>query len=108
MEGVVKLFVMLVYQKVEGKPFKILQFADKKVSNVIDQLDNCVPKTLKSRTCEIYRVAKRAPEVASFVITNVGQVGVVEKTKEMEKTLYSKYEPFTKNLYNKYEPVAEK
>ena len=26
----------------------------------------------------------------------------------MEKTLYSKYEPFTKNLYNKYEPVAEK
>ena len=32
----------------------------------------------------------------------------MEKTKEMEKTLYSKYEPFTKNLYNKYEPVAEK
>ena len=63
---------------------------------------------MKSWTCEIYRTAKRAPEVARFVVTDVGQVGVVEKTKEMEKTLYSKSEPSTKNLYNKYEPITEK
>ena len=108
MEGAVKIFVMPVYQKIEGKPFEILQFADKKVGNVIDKLDTCVPQTLKSRTCEIYRATKGAPEVARSVVTDVGQVGVVEKTKEMAKTLYSKSEPSAKNLYNKYEPVAEK
>ena len=75
---------------------------------MIDQLDSCVPQTLKSQTCEIYHAEKRALEVDSSVVTNVGQVGVVEKTKEMEKTLYSKYEPCAKNLYNKYEPVAVK
>jgi hypothetical protein len=31
MEGAVKVLVAPVYQKVEGKPFEILQFADKKV-----------------------------------------------------------------------------
>jgi hypothetical protein len=31
MEGAVKFFVNPVYQKVEGKPLEILQFADKKV-----------------------------------------------------------------------------
>ena len=89
MEGVVNIFVMPIYQKVEGNSFEIQQFADKKVGNVIDKLDSCVPQTLKSQTCEIYRAAKSAPEVASSVVTNVGQVGVVENTKEMENTLYS-------------------
>ena len=108
MEGVVKIFVMPVYQKVEGNPFEILQFTKKNLGNVIDQLDSWVPQTLKSQTCEIYHAAKRAPEVARSVVTDVGQVGVVEKTKEMEKYLYSKSEPSIKNLYNKYEPVVEK
>jgi len=31
MEGAIKVLVTPVYQKVEGKPFEILQFADKKV-----------------------------------------------------------------------------
>ena len=80
MEGVVKIFVMPVYHKVEGNPFKILQFIDKKVGNVIDNIDSCVPKTLKSRTCEIYREAKSAPEVTRSIVTDVRQVRVVEKT----------------------------
>jgi hypothetical protein len=67
------------------------------VGNVIDKLDSCVPPALKSRTCEIYGSAKKAPEV-----------GVVENIKEVVKTLYAKSEPSAKNLYNKYEPVAEK
>ena len=103
MEGFVKLFVMSVYQKVEGNPFEILQFTKKRLGNVIDQLDSCEPQTLKSQTCEIYRAEKRAPEVARYFITDVGQVGVVEKTKEMENTLYSKSEASAKNLYNKYD-----
>ena len=89
MEGVVNIFVMPIYQKVEGKYFEIQQFADKKVGNVIYKLDNCVPQTLKSRTCEIYRATKSAPNVTRSVVTDVRQVGVVEKTKEMENTLYS-------------------
>ena len=80
----------------------------KKLGNVIDQLDSCVPQTLKSQTCEIYHAEKRALEVARSVVTNVGQVGVVEKAEEMEKTLYSKSEPSASNLYKKYEPVVEK
>jgi len=108
MEGAVMYFVMPVYQKVEGKPFEVLQFADKKVGNVIDKLDGCVPSTLKSRSYEIYGAAKRAPDVARSVVTEVRQVGVVEKTKEVAKTLYAKSEPSAKNMYNKYEPVVEK
>jgi hypothetical protein len=108
MEGAVKVFVMPVYQKVEGKPFEILQFADKKVGNVIDKLDSCVPPALKSRTCEFFAAAKRASEVARSVVTEVRQVGAVEKIKEVAKILYAKSEPSAKNLYNKYEPVAEK
>ena len=53
-------------------------------------------------------MTKWALEVFRSVVTDVGQVGVVEKTKEMEKTLYSKYEPSAKNFYNRYEPVAYK
>jgi hypothetical protein len=108
MEGAVKFCVNPVYQKVEGKPLEILQFADKKVGNVIDKLDSCVPPALKSRTYEIYGAAKKAPEVARSVVTEVRQVGPVEKIKEVAKTLYAKSEPSAKNLYNKYEPVAEK
>lgn len=108
MEGAVKYFVMPVYQKVEGKPFEILQFADKKVGNVIDKLDRCVPPAVKSRTYEFYGAAKRAPEVARSVVTEVRQVGPVEKIKEVGKTLYAKSEPSAKHLYNKYEPVAER
>merc|ERR1712226_442885 len=94
--------------KFEGKPSEILQYADKKVGNVIDKLDSCVPPTLKARSCEIYGAAKGAPEVARSVVTEVREVGVVEKTKEVLRTLYSKSEPSAKNMYNKYEPVAEK
>lgn len=108
MEGAVKFFVMPVYQVVEGKPLEILQFADKKVGNVIDKLDSCVTPALKSRSYEFYGAAKRAPEVARSVVTEVLQVGPVEKIKEVGKTLYAKSEPPAKNLYNKYEPVAEK
>ena len=78
------------------------------MGNVIDHLDSCVPQTLKSQTCEIYHAEKRALEVARSVVTNVGQVGVVEKAEEMEKNLYSKSEPSASNLYKKYEPVVEK
>jgi len=108
MEGAVKFFVTPVYQKVEGKPLEILQFADKKVGNVIDKLDSIVPPALKSRSREFYGAAKKAPEVARSVVTDVRQVGPVEKIKEVGKTLYAKSEPSAKNLYNKYEPVAEK
>ena len=65
-----------------------------------------MPQTLKSQTCEIYQATRRAPEVVRSVVTDVGQVGVVENTKEIAKTLYSKSEPSAKNLYNKYELVA--
>ena len=74
---------------------------------MIDKLDSCVPPALKSRTCEIYGAAKKAPEVAKSVVTEVRQVGAVEKIKEVAKTLYAKSEPSAKNLYNKYEHVAE-
>jgi hypothetical protein len=78
------------------------------VGNVIDKLDSCVPPALKSRTCEFFGAAKRAPEVARSVVTEVRQVGAVEKIKEVAKILYAKSEPLAKNLYNKYEPLAEK
>lgn len=106
MEGTVKLMVGPVYRKVEGKPFEILLLADRKVGDAIVTLDNHVPPTLKSKTCEVYGAVKKAPEAARSVVTNIRQVGVVEKTKEVAKTLYVKSEPAAKNLYDKYEPFA--
>lgn len=49
---------------------------------------------------------KKAPEAARMVVTDIRQVVLVEKTKEVAKTLYVKSEPTAKDLYNKYEPVA--
>lgn len=106
MEGTVKLMVGPVYRKVEGKPFEILLLADKKVGDAIVKIDSHVPPTLKSKTSELYGAVKKAPEAARSVVTDIRQVGVVEKTKEVAKTLYVKSEPSAKNLYNKYEPFA--
>jgi len=106
MEGIVKLMVGPVYRKIEGKPFEVLRLADRKVDDAIVKLDSHVPPSLKSRTCELYGAVKKAPEAARSVVTNIRQVGVLEKTKEVATTLYVKSEPAAKNLYNKYEPFA--
>lgn len=106
MEGIVKLMVGPVYRKIEGKPFEVLHLADRKVDDAIVKLDSHVPPSLKSKTSELYGAVKKAPEAARSVVTDIRQVGVVEKTKEVAKTLYVKSEPAAKNLYNKYEPFA--
>lgn len=76
------------------------------MDDAIVKLDSHVPPSLKSKTSELYGAVKKAPESARSVVTDIRQVGVVEKTKEVAKTLYVKSEPAAKNLYNKYEPVA--
>ncbi|KAH9293440.1 hypothetical protein KI387_041346, partial [Taxus chinensis] len=77
------------------------------VEDVISKADGYVSPTLKSKTCQMYGAAKKAPEVARSVVADFREVGVVGKAKEVGKTVYAISEPRAKNLYNKYEPVAE-
>jgi len=106
-EGTVKVVVGPLYRKIEGKPYMLLQFLDRKVEDVVVKVDSYVPPTVKSTTCQMYGAAKKAPEVARSVVADVREVGVVGKVKEVGKTVYAISEPKAKKLYNKYEPVAE-
>lgn len=106
-EGTVKVVVGPLYRKIEDKPYMLLQFLDRKVEDVVVKVDNYVPPTVKSKTCQMYGAAKKAPEVARSVVADVREVGVVGKAKEVGKTVYAISEPKAKNLYDKYEPVAE-
>uniref|UniRef100_A0A0C9RNK7 TSA: Wollemia nobilis Ref_Wollemi_Transcript_8188_1337 transcribed RNA sequence n=1 Tax=Wollemia nobilis TaxID=56998 RepID=A0A0C9RNK7_9CONI len=106
-EGRVRVVVGPLYSKIEGKPYHLLQFLDKTVDDVFVKVDSYVPPTLKSKTCQVYGAAKKAPEAARSVVADVREVGVVGKAKEVGKTVYAISEPRAKDLYNKYEPVAE-
>ena len=69
-------------------------------------LESRVSQSLKSRTCEIYGVVKKAPEAARSVVTSIRQIGVMEKTKDLAKVFYIMSKVGAKNLYDKYKPVA--
>uniref|UniRef100_A0A0D6QXX1 Uncharacterized protein n=1 Tax=Araucaria cunninghamii TaxID=56994 RepID=A0A0D6QXX1_ARACU len=106
-EGKVRVVVGPLYRKMEGKPYHLLQFLDKTMDDVFVKVDTFVPPTLKSKTCQVFGAAKKAPEVARSVVADVREVGVVGKAKEVGKTVYAISEPKAKDFYNKYEPVAE-
>uniref|UniRef100_A0A0C9S950 TSA: Wollemia nobilis Ref_Wollemi_Transcript_9427_1254 transcribed RNA sequence n=1 Tax=Wollemia nobilis TaxID=56998 RepID=A0A0C9S950_9CONI len=106
-EQTVKTVVGPVYHKIEGKPFELLEFVDKKVDETICKVDGTLPPTVKQRTCQMFDMAKQAPDVARSVVNEVQRTGVIETASEKARVLYEKCEPTAKELYSKYEPVAE-
>lgn len=107
-EQTVKTVVGPVYLKFEGKPLEILHFLDRKVDDTIDKVDEYVPPTVKQRTCEVYDMAKQAPDVARSAISEIQRSGIIETATETARSLYTKYEPTAKDLYAKHEPAAQK
>lgn len=103
-EQTVKTVVGPVYLKFDGKPLELLHFLDRKVDDTICKVDEYVPPTVKQRTCDVYDIAKQAPDVARSVIRS----GIIETASETTRSLYTKYEPTAKDLYTKYEPVAQR
>lgn len=106
-EQTVKTVVGPVYHKFDGKPLELLHFLDRKVEDTIGKVDEYVPPTVKQRTCEVCDMAKQAPDVARYVISEVQRSGIIEIASETARSLYTTYEPTAKDLYAKYEPVAQ-
>lgn len=64
---------------------EILQFADKKMGNVINKLDSCVPPALKSRSSEFYRAAKGRPKLPGPSSLNFDKLGQWKRSKKWGK-----------------------
>lgn len=106
-EQTVKTVVGPVYQKIEGKPSELLQFADRKVDETFSKVNETVPPTVKQRACQMYGIAKQASEIAWSVVNEVQRTGVIGTATDTTRVMYSMCEPTAKDFYAKYEPVAE-
>jgi hypothetical protein len=91
-EGTVKTVVGPVYQKVEGKPYQLLQYVDSKVDDTLTYVDGVLPKYVKDKSYQALDVAKQAPDAARSVVADVQSRGVYSTAS---------------SYYERYEPVAE-
>lgn len=91
-EGTVKTVVGPVYQKVEGKPYMLLQYFDSKVDETLNYVDGVVPKYVKEKSYQALDVAKQAPDAARGFVADVQSRGVYSTAS---------------SYYERYEPVAE-
>ncbi|KAH7388412.1 hypothetical protein KP509_16G074600 [Ceratopteris richardii] len=78
-----------VYQKIEGKPYEVLLFVDRKVDDAVGKIGGVVPQNVKEVTSQAYGVARQVPEVVKSVVSDLQTNGLVETA----KTYYSTYEP---------------
>ncbi|XP_062144070.1 stress-related protein isoform X2 [Alnus glutinosa] len=106
-EGTVKTVMGPVYERFNDVPFELLKFADRKVDESLRELDRHVPSLVKLASSQALTVAHKAPQVARAVASEMQRAGVVDATKTITRTVYTKYEPTAKELYASYEPVAE-
>ncbi|MCO5563983.1 hypothetical protein L7F22_017637 [Adiantum nelumboides] len=88
-ESSVRTVVGPVYQKIEGKPYEVLLFVDKKVDGAVGVIGGAVPQTVKDVTSQAYGVARQVPETVKSVVTDLQTNGLVETA----KTYYSTYKP---------------
>lgn len=88
-ESTVRTVIGPVYQKIEGKPYEILLFVDKKVDGAVGTLESVVPQTVKDTSCQAYGVARQVPQAAKAVVSDIQTHGFVETA----KSYYATYEP---------------
>lgn len=91
-ENTVRTVVGPVYQKIEGKPYEILLFVDKKVDSAVGALEGAVPQSIKDKSHQAYGVARQVPDAAKAVVSDLQTNGFVGTAK---------------SYYATYEPVAE-
>lgn len=91
-ESTVKTVVGPLYQKIEGKPYEILLFVDRKVDDAMGVIDGVVPQSVKEKSSQAYGVARQAPEAVKSVVSDLQSNGLVGTAK---------------SYYATYEPVAE-
>ncbi|WOG87312.1 hypothetical protein DCAR_0206535 [Daucus carota subsp. sativus] len=96
-EGTVKTVIGPVYDKFHNVPLELLTFVDRKVGEVLSELDRHVPSLIK-----------QASSQARSVASEIKRAGLVETATNAAKSAYVKYEPVAEEYYYKYEPVAEK
>ncbi|KAB1202957.1 Stress-related protein [Morella rubra] len=106
-EGTVKTVIGPVYERFHDVPFELLKFVDRKVDESLAELDRHVPSLVKQASSQALTVVQMAPEVARSVASEVQRAGVMDATRSITKTVYTRYEPTAKELYSRYEPVAE-
>ncbi|KAL3675458.1 hypothetical protein R1sor_025406 [Riccia sorocarpa] len=72
-EGTVKSVVKPIVQKVEDKPYQILQFVDRRVDDTVHLLDAILPQTVKEKSHQATGIAKN---VVNSVVSDVQEKGV--------------------------------
>ncbi|GKU97708.1 hypothetical protein SLEP1_g10814 [Rubroshorea leprosula] len=106
-EGTVKTVVGPVVHKYHDLPIELLKFVDRKVDESVIEIDRRVPPVIKQVSSDAISAAKKAPEVARSVASEVQHTGVLNTASGIAKSVYTKCEPTAKELYTKYEPKAE-
>ncbi|CAM0873150.1 unnamed protein product [Alopecurus aequalis] len=87
-----------VYVCFRGIPLAVLVFLDRKVDDMVQELDRKLPPSLKTT----YAAVRAVPEVAKELLTKARRSGVVS----VGCAAYLKVEPVAKNLYLHYGPAA--
>lgn len=92
-----------ICDKYHHVPLQILQFLDRKVDEIIHEIDwqNAPLPTL------VKQVLEKAIEVVRELAIEVHQTGLIDAAAHATKDAYSKYKPMAKDLVCKYEPVVE-
>jgi len=106
-ENAVKTVVSPVYDRFHDVPVEVLKFVDDKVDESVAKLEHTVPPVVKQVSSQAYSAARKAPEVARGVASEVQRAGLIDTASGIAKNIYTTYEPTAKVMYNKYEPVAE-
>ncbi|XP_039029671.1 REF/SRPP-like protein At3g05500, partial [Hibiscus syriacus] len=108
-KGTVKSVVRPVYDQYHGVPVELLKFVDTKLDESVTKLDRRVQPVIKQVSSEAILAAKKAPEVAHSVASDVRQAPCRGGKHGLRicKSVYAEYEPTTKEPYAKCESKAE-
>ncbi|BBN19620.1 hypothetical protein MPTK1_8g12140 [Marchantia polymorpha subsp. ruderalis] len=72
-EGTVKSVVGPIVEKVDGKPYQILQFVDRRVDDTVHLLDAILPQSVKEKS---YQATDAAKNVVGSIVNDVQENGV--------------------------------
>jgi len=82
-----------VYSKLEGKPDEVLKFVDGKVDEAVGFFHQNTPEYFRTKSSQLYSLAKSAPENSKVVYADVREKGVVHTS----HSYFEKYQPVVKD-----------
>lgn len=103
-EDTVKAVVGPVYANILIISSRLLKIIDRKIDDLLCEVDRHVPSVLKKVTSEAYA----APQVLHSVVNEVHRNGISATSLRLLRAAKKKYGPVARDLYDRHGPIIER